>query len=67
MDGFFLEFAHPVGVPFMAQNQPFLWNGQRLPIRRAPSFGEHNEAVYRQELALDEEEITRLITAGVIR
>ena len=41
MNGFFHEFDHPVGINFMAQNQPFLWNGQRLPIRRAPFFGEH--------------------------
>jgi crotonobetainyl-CoA:carnitine CoA-transferase CaiB-like acyl-CoA transferase len=66
MAGFFMEFAHPVGVPFLAQNQPFLWNGQRLPIRRAPFFGEHNDAVFRDELSLDEEEIARLVTEQAI-
>ena len=54
MRGFFHEFDHPVGIKFMAQNQPFLWNGERLPIRRAPFFGEHNEQVYRNELGLSE-------------
>jgi benzylsuccinate CoA-transferase BbsF subunit len=67
MQGFFHEFDHPVGVKFMAQNQPFLWNGERLPIRRAPFFGEHNEQVYRQELGLSEEEFTRLLVEEVIR
>ncbi len=67
MDGFFLEFDHPVGIPFMAQNQPFLWNGARLPIRPAPHFGEHNEEVYRDELQLDANEIARLVAEGVIR
>ena len=67
MNGFFLEFDHPVGVTFMAQNQPFLWNGHRLPIRRAPFFGEHNDEVFRNELQLDEAELTRLIVDGVIR
>ena len=67
MHGFFHEFDHPVGVKFMAQNQPFLWNGERLPIRRAPFFGEHNEQVYRQELGLSEEEFTQLLVEEVIR
>ena len=67
MQGFFHEFDHPVGVKFMAQNQPFLWNGERLPIRRAPFFGEHNEQVYRQELGLSEEEFTQLLVEEVIR
>ena len=67
MQGFFLEFDHPVGVKFMAQNQPFLWNGHRLPIRRAPFFGEHNDEVFREELQLDEAELTKLIVNGVIR
>ncbi len=67
MAGFFHEFDHPVGIRFMAQNQPFLWNGERLPIRRAPFFGEHNEEVYRRELGLSEDEVTQLIIGGVIR
>ena len=65
--GFFHEFDHPVRIRFMAQNQPFLWNGERLPIRRAPFFGEHNEQVYRRELGLSEHEVTQLIVDGVIR
>jgi benzylsuccinate CoA-transferase BbsF subunit len=65
MQGFFMEFAHPVGAPFLAQNQPYVWNGQRLPIRRAPFFGEHNDAVLRHELSLGDEEIVRLVTERV--
>ena len=67
MKGFFHEFDHPAGIRFMAQNQPFLWNGQRLPIRRAPFFGEHNEQVYRNELGLSEDEFTQLLVEEVIR
>ena len=67
MTGFFHEFDHPVGIRFMAQNQPFLWNGERLPVRRAPFFGEHNEQVYRDELGLSEEEFTQLLVDEVIR
>ena len=67
MAGFFHEFDHPVGIRFMAQNQPFLWNGARLPIRRAPFFGEHNEQVYRNELGLSEDEFTQLLVDEVIR
>ena len=67
MQGFFHEFDHPVGIRFMAQNQPFLWNGERLPIRRAPFFGEHNEEVYQNELGLSEDEFTQLLVDEVIR
>ncbi|MDE2893123.1 MAG: CoA transferase [Chloroflexota bacterium] len=67
MEGFFHEFDHPVGIRFMAQNQPFLWNGQRLPIRRAPFFGEHNEQVYRNEMGISEKEFTQLLVDEVIR
>lgn len=67
MTGFFHEFDHPVGIRFMAQNQPFLWNGKRLSIRRAPFFGEHNEQVYRNELGLSQDEFTQLLVDEVIR
>ena len=67
LDGFFHEFDHPIGMKFMAQNQPFLWNGERLPIRRAPFFGEHNEEVYRHVLGLSEDEMTELMISEVIR
>ncbi|MCY4618009.1 MAG: CoA transferase [Chloroflexi bacterium] len=67
LDGFFHEFDHPIGMKFMAQNQPFLWNGERLPIRRAPFFGEHNEEVYRHVLGLSEDEMTDLMISEVIR
>jgi crotonobetainyl-CoA:carnitine CoA-transferase CaiB-like acyl-CoA transferase len=66
MKDFFHEFQHPAGMPYLAQNQPFTWNGQRLPIRRAPLFGEHNEEVFRRELKLDEDEITRLVVENVL-
>ena len=67
LDGFFHEFDHPIGMKFMAQNQPFLWNGERLPIRRAPFFGEHNEEIYRHVLGLTEDEMTELMISEVIR
>ena len=67
LEGFFHEFDHPIGMKFMAQNQPFLWNGERLPIRRAPFFGEHNEEVYRGVLGLSEDEMTELMISEVIR
>ena len=66
MSTFFHEFDHPAGVKFLAQNQPFLWNGTRLPIRRSPYFGEHNEVVFRDELGLSETEIERLLVEQVI-
>jgi benzylsuccinate CoA-transferase BbsF subunit len=67
MRGFFMEFDHPTAnIRFMAQNQPYLWNGERLPIRRAPMFGEHNDEVYRGELGLGDEEVAKLVIDQVI-
>nr|MDQ3818923.1 CoA transferase [Acidobacteriota bacterium] len=44
-----------------------IFNGERLKIRRpAPSVGQHNEEIYRDELGMSLTEIARLQNDGVI-
>lgn len=64
--GFFHEYEHPNGVTFLAQNQPFDWNGGRLPLRRAPLLGEHNEEIFKGELGIDEDRFVQLMVDEVI-
>ena len=66
MREFFVELEHPAGVPFVVQHQPFTWNGERLPLTRSPLLGEHNEAILRDELGMDEERFIDLLTRQVI-
>ena len=66
MREFFVEFEHPTGVPFVVQNQPFTWNGERLPVTRSPLLGEHNEDILRDELGIDEERYVDLLVRRVI-
>lgn len=41
--------------------------GRYRPLRRAPMVGEHNDAVLRDVLGLDDDEIARLADDGVVR
>jgi crotonobetainyl-CoA:carnitine CoA-transferase CaiB-like acyl-CoA transferase len=67
MAGFYQQFAHPDGVDILVMHQPWLWNGERLPLRLAPSMGEHTEAILGGLLGKDEEQAAELVLAGVIR
>jgi benzylsuccinate CoA-transferase BbsF subunit len=66
MRDFFAPFAHPTGIDFLVQNQPFTWDGERLPVSRAPLLGEHNEEVLRGLLGLSEEQLQDLLIDGTI-
>jgi benzylsuccinate CoA-transferase BbsF subunit len=66
LDDFFQAFDHPAGLQVLAQNQPFTWNDRRLEITRAPLLGEHNEAVLRGELGLDEDAFVQLMVNEVV-
>jgi benzylsuccinate CoA-transferase BbsF subunit len=66
MRDFFAPFEHPTGVPFLVQHQPFTWDGERLPVSRAPMLGEHNEEILRGELGMDEERYVDLLLREVI-
>ncbi|MGE3074415.1 MAG: CaiB/BaiF CoA transferase family protein [Dehalococcoidia bacterium] len=65
-EGFFQEIQHPAGVSMLLQHEPITWNGERLPIRRAPFLGEDTETVYRELLGLSEDDLAELAAEGVI-
>lgn len=65
-EGFFKEIQHPAGISMLLQNEPITWNGERLPMERAPFLGEHSEAVYKDLLGLSEEDLAELAADGVI-
>lgn len=56
----------PAGVTAHVQEQPITWDGERLPVTRAPMWGEHTEEILRAELGLDEEQIAGLAAADVL-
>jgi benzylsuccinate CoA-transferase BbsF subunit len=66
LDEFFKAIDHPAGLEVLIQNQPFTWNDRHLEITRAPLLGEHNEAVLRGELGLDEEAFVQLMVREVV-
>ncbi|MGE0597953.1 MAG: CaiB/BaiF CoA transferase family protein [Dehalococcoidia bacterium] len=65
-NGFLEEIQHPAGVSMLLQHEPITWNGDRLPIRRAPFLGEHSASVYGELLGLGEDEVAELAAEGVI-
>ncbi|MGE0598390.1 MAG: CaiB/BaiF CoA transferase family protein [Dehalococcoidia bacterium] len=63
---FFHEIQHPAGVSMLLQHEPITWNGERLPVQRAPFLGEHSEEVYHDLLGLTSDELADLAAEGVI-
>lgn len=64
--GFFEEIDHPAGMSMLLQHESVLWNGERLPIRRAPLMGEHTEEVFSGLLGLGSEDLANLVEEGVL-
>src|SRR5204862_453045 len=54
---FYAEYHHPEGHDFLVMNQPWLWDGERQPLVRAPLLGEHNERVLQDLLGHTDEEV----------
>ncbi len=65
-EGFFEHIDHPYGFPMLLQHEPITWNGERLPISRAPFMGEHTEEIFGRLLGIEGEDLVELITSGVI-
>lgn len=66
--GFYTEVEHPeLQQKFLYPGAPAKFSESPMKIsRRAPLLGEHNKAIYRDELGLSNEEISRLASEGVI-
>lgn len=62
----FAEIDHPAGVSMLLQHEPITWNGERLPIERAPFLGEHTADVLGELLGLDEHALADLAAEGVL-
>lgn len=61
------DMPHPVAGTTPVFAPPYRLDGQRLPIRRAPpTLGEGTREVLHQLLALDDEALARLQSAGVL-
>ena len=56
----------PEGPTFQIQQEPILWDGERLPARRAPTWSEHTEEVLKTLLNYTEDDMTRLAAAGTL-
>ena len=56
----------PEGPTFQIQQEPILWDGERLPAVRAPIWSEHTEEVLRGLLSYSDEDMTRLAAAGTL-
>lgn len=65
-DGFFEQIQHPAGVPMLLQHEPITWNGERLPIARAPFMGEHTAEIMESLLGIGIEEVAVLVAEGVL-
>lgn len=63
----FKQIDHPSGVTMLLQHEPITWDGDRLPLARAPLFGEHTTQVFRELLGIGEDELADLVAAGVVR
>lgn len=64
--GCFDEVEHPVLGSLRYPGAPFRSSAKRWAADRAPLLGEHNGAVYQEELGLSEGELQELCEAGVI-
>jgi formyl-CoA transferase len=64
--GMFVTLDHPRRGKITIPGWPVRMSGSHVPVTAAPLLGEHNRAVYGELLGLDEPELTRLRTEGVI-
>jgi len=66
MQDYFINFDHPEGVNILVQQEPFTWNGERLPLSLAPLMGEHNEEILLGLLGCSAERLAHLLINRVI-
>ena len=60
------EIEHPFGHLMLLQHEPITWDGERLPISRAPFMGEHTSELLSSLLGMDEAAIAELAAEGVL-
>jgi crotonobetainyl-CoA:carnitine CoA-transferase CaiB-like acyl-CoA transferase len=63
---FLEQVQHPEAGLLTLMGLPFLIDGERRPLGRAPLLGEHNEPVFCEMLGLSKQELVALRRRGVI-
>jgi len=66
MRNFYADLDHPDGVKLRVMGDPLRIDGQRLPIRRGPKLGEHNQRFLGDLLGYTPEQIAQFEADGVI-
>jgi crotonobetainyl-CoA:carnitine CoA-transferase CaiB-like acyl-CoA transferase len=64
--GNYRDVPLPAGVTALVQEEPITWDGERLPIVRAPLWGEHTEEILRTELGYSDDEIVAFAANNVL-
>jgi crotonobetainyl-CoA:carnitine CoA-transferase CaiB-like acyl-CoA transferase len=64
--GFFAPLGHPTSGPRVYTGLPIRVGGERLPARRPPLLGEHDEYVLYELLGLDQDEVGALVACGAV-
>jgi crotonobetainyl-CoA:carnitine CoA-transferase CaiB-like acyl-CoA transferase len=59
-------FDLPVGVTAEVIHEPIVWDGQRLPLRRAPMWMEHTYDVLVDEIGIAPGQFAQLVDARVL-
>lgn len=62
----YARVASPEVEVLHVQNEPILWDGERLAVRRAPLWGEHTETVLKGLLGKTDTEIAELAAGNVL-
>ena len=64
--GFVHEVDHPIHGQIKLMGWPAKMSASEVAIEAAPLLGEHTANVLNEELGLDDDELSRLVTAGVV-
>ena len=60
------ELPLPSGVTATVQEEPIVWDGDRLPLMRAPLWDEHTYEVLQEQLGMSAEEVAELVNKNVL-
>jgi crotonobetainyl-CoA:carnitine CoA-transferase CaiB-like acyl-CoA transferase len=63
---YFVELEHPFAGKLTYPGLPFRTGNSPIPLKRAPTLGEHNDEIYGRRLKISKEDIGKYSTAGII-
>ncbi|MCU1500895.1 MAG: hypothetical protein JWM12_249, partial [Ilumatobacteraceae bacterium] len=64
--GFYVAIAHPAAGVRWHTGLPFVLDGDRVPVRRAPIIGEHTEHVLLDVLGVSPSDLSHLVASGAV-